>query len=45
MPLINCELNLILTWSETCIISNAAVSHTTTFAITDPKLYVSVVIL
>ena len=45
MPLINCELNLILTWSEACIISNAAVSHTTTFAITDPKLYVSVVTL
>ena len=45
MPLINSELNLILTWSESCIISNAAVSHTTTFAITDPKLYVSVVTL
>ena len=36
MPLINCEVNLILTWSSTCVV---------TFAITDAKLYVSVVTL
>ena len=43
MPLINCEVNLILTWSSTCVItiSNGA----GTFAITDTKLYVSVVTL
>ena len=41
MPLINCEVNLILTWSSTCVIieSNGA----GTFAITDTKLYVHVV--
>ena len=43
MPLINCEVNLILTWSSTCVItvSNGA----GTFAITDTKLYVHVVTL
>ena len=43
MPLINCEVNLILTWSSTCVItvSNGA----GTFAITDTKLYVPVVTL
>ena len=43
MPLINCEVNLILTWSSTCVIteSNGAGS----FAITDTKLYVPVVTL
>ena len=40
IPLINCEVNLILTWSSTCVItvSNGA----GTFAITDTKLYVPV---
>ena len=43
MPLFNCEVNLILTWSSTCVIidSNGA----GTFAITDTKLYVPVVTL
>ena len=43
MPLINCEVNLLLTWSSTCVITNftGAVS----FAITDTKLYVPVVTL
>ena len=45
MPLINCEINLILTWSANCVISSAAVNQATTFAITDTKLYVSVVTL
>ena len=40
MPLINCELNLILTWSSTCVISSS--NGTGTFAITDTKLYVPV---
>ena len=43
MPLINCEVNLILTWSSTCIITNCTGAGT--FAITDTKLYVPVVTL
>ena len=43
MPLINCEVNLILTWSSTCIITNS--NGVGTFAITDTKLYVPVVTL
>ena len=38
MPLINCEVNLILTWSSTCVITNSTGAGT--FAITDTKLYV-----
>ena len=45
MPLINCEINLIITWSKNCVISNAAANQDTTFAITDTKKYVSVVTL
>ena len=26
MPLINCEINLILTWSKNCLTSNGAVN-------------------
>ena len=43
MPLINCEVNLILAWSSTCIISDS--NGAATFAITDTKLYVPVVTL
>ena len=43
MPLINCEVNLILTWSSTCVITNSTGAGT--FAITDTKLYVPVVTL
>ena len=43
MPLINCEVNLILTWSPTCVISSA--TGETKFKITETKLYVPVVIL
>ena len=45
MPLINCEINLILAWSANCVISNATNNQATTFAITDTKLYVPVVTL
>ena len=46
MPLINCEVNLILTWSSTCIlIATNIPNQNATFAITDTKLYVSVVTL
>ena len=43
MPLINCEINLILTWSDKCVLSNDA--KATKFTKTDTKLYVPVVIL
>ena len=43
MPLIDCEINLILTWSANCVISVA--NGATTFAITDAKRYFLVVTL
>ena len=43
MPLINCEINLILMWSSTCVITDS--NGAGTFAITDTKLYVPVVTL
>ena len=43
MRLINCEVNLILTWPSTCVISYA--TGKTKFKIKDTKLYVSVVTL
>ena len=46
IPLINCEVNLILTWSENCvIISTNVANQNATFAITDTKLYVPVITL
>ena len=45
MSLINREINVILTWSKNCVISNAAANQDTTFAITDTKLYIPVVTL
>ena len=43
MPLINCEINLILTWFDKCVLSNQ--TEALTFAITDTKFYVPVVTL
>ena len=43
MSLINCEINLILTWSNKCVLSND--TKAATFAITDRLLYVPVVTL
>ena len=43
IPLINFEVNLILTWSSTCVITES--NGAGTFAITDTKLYVPVVTL
>ena len=43
MPLINCEVNLILTWSSACVITNSTGAGR--FAITDTRLYVPVVTL
>ena len=46
MPLINCEVNLILTWSSTCVLIGTSIpNQIATFAITDTKLYVPVVTL
>ena len=45
MSLINCEINLILTWFANCVISSAAANQAATLAITDTKLYVLVVTL
>ena len=43
MPLINCEVNLILIWSKDCVITNSTGAGK--FAITETKLYVPVVTL
>ena len=43
MPLINFEVNLNLTWSSNCVITNS--TGTETFKITDVKLYVPLVTL
>ena len=43
MPLINCEVNLILTWSSTCVITDSRGAGR--FAITNTKFYVPVVTL
>ena len=43
MPLINCEVEIILTWSKTCVISSA--TGETKFVITKTKFYVPVVTL
>ena len=43
MPLINCEVSLILTWSSTCVITNSTGAGA--FKIIDTKLYVPIVTL
>ena len=43
MPLINCEVNLELTWSRDCVITNSTGAGK--FVITETKLYVPVVTL
>ena len=46
MPLINCEVNLILTWSATYVMCYTGIAaQNATFAINETKLYVPVVIL
>ena len=46
VPLINCEVNLILTWSANCVLIYTNVANQNpTFEITETKLYVSVVTL
>ena len=43
MPLANCKINLIQTWSANCVISDS--DKVTTFAITDTKVYVPILTL
>ena len=43
MSLMDSEINLVLTWTAKCMLSNDA--KTTTFVIADTKLYVPVVTL
>ena len=55
MPLINCEVEIILTWSKNCVLADMTVDSDAdpaivapsgaTFKITDTKLYVPVVTL
>ena len=46
LPLINCEVNLILTWSANCVIVSTNIANQiATFAITDTKLYIPIVTL
>ena len=46
MPLINCEVELFLTWSENCVIINTNIANQNpTFTITETNLYVPVVTL
>ena len=46
MPLVNCEINLILTWLSTCVIVSTNIAdQNARFAITGTKLYVPVVTL
>ena len=49
IPLINCEVELILTWSKNCVLADMTLAnHLPTglkFEITDTKLYVSIVTL
>ena len=46
MPLINCEIELILDWSANCVIIYTDVTNQVpTFIITESNLYVSVVTL
>ena len=44
MPLINCEINLILAWSANCVIVSTDIANqNVTFAITNTRFYVPVV--
>ena len=45
MSLINCEMNLFLTWSVNCVVTSAAENQATTFAITNTRLYVPILTL
>ena len=40
-----CKINLFLTWSTNCVISNAVSNHGATFVITDTHPYLPIVTL
>ena len=42
MPIINCQVELILTWSKNCVITNSTSEGK--FVITETKLFVPVVV-
>ena len=42
MPLINCKVEFSLTWNKSCILSSVA--NDSTFAITETKLYVQLLL-
>ena len=44
MPLINCKINPVLTWTANFFIKSSGINKAVTFAITDTKLYVPAVI-
>ena len=46
MPLISCEINLVLTWYANCVtVSTNVANQNASFAITDTRLYVPIVTL
>lgn len=49
MPLVNCEINLILTWPKTCVITNSTSAEifttTDTIFVFTLNIYISVVTL
>ena len=46
MPLIKCEIGLMLTWSKNCFpVTDIAENQALTFTITDTKLYLPAVTL
>ena len=46
MPLVNCEVNLILNWSEDCVtISTNVPNQVPKFTVTETNLYIPVVTL
>ena len=46
MPLINCEINLQLKWSENCfLVVGTIANQQPTFTITDTNIYITVVLL
>ena len=46
MPLVNCDINLILIWSANCVmVSNGLANQGATFSIAETKLHVTVVTL
>ena len=45
MPLINCEIDLIVTSSVKCVLSSVTANQAITFAIADIKVYIPILVL